>query len=670
MGEYERESGKTQDARWQRYVHEIRQGKPPSFSDQLTVFNNIFSGRRDTDGPPHVWQPDKKHLADSNISVLMKETGFTDYREFQRWSAAHRAEFWGRVITHLNILFVKKPAKILDTESDVRDPGWLPGARLNCTESCFQADPDQTAIISAGEGSVDLVKTSYQDLENMVNRVAGGLKKLGFQNGDRVALYMPMNTACVSAYLGIIRAGCQVVSIADSFSAVELKKRLQLAETKWVITVDFYRRAGHVIRPYDKIREDSDCRAIVIAGEGGSVLRKDDLHWDNFLSADTSFTPQAGEPYTITNILFSSGTTGTPKIIPWTQLTPVKAAMDGCFHQDIHAGDVVAWPTNIGWMMGPWLIYAALINKATIALFEGAPQERGFIRFVREADVSMLGVIPSLVRAWRRAELVSESEWDQINCFSSTGEPSHFEDYLWLMSRTAYRAPVIEYLGGTEIGGGHITGSIVRPACPALFNTPALGIDFVLLDEKGKPVPDGKEGELYLIPPSIGLSQTLLNKDHQQIYYANCPPGPDGRILRRHGDRFLKYADSFYKAQGRSDDTMNLGGIKVSSVELERTLEVHPDIRENAAVSVQTAGEGQEKLIIFAVSDKAPDVKRLKNELNVLLARNLNPLFKLADLVLVDRLPRTASNKLQRRKLRAAYLQTHNSNGASHENQS
>lgn len=670
MGDHELESGKIQDDRWQAYVKEIRQGKPPPFTEQLAVFKRIFANRHATDGPPLVWQPDNKHLSGSNIGAMMRESGFSDYQKFHQWSAANRAEFWGKVLSHLNIRFVRDPESILDPASDVRNPGWLPGARLNCTDSCFQADPDQTAIISAGEGTPDLIRTSYHELAQLANRVAGGLLKLGFKHGDRVALYMPMNVACVAAYLGIIRAGCQVVSVADSFSATELKKRLQLADTNWVITVNTYKRAGREIKLYDKIREAADCRAIVIPGEGRSVLRKKDLDWENFLSSHTSFTPQPGEPQTIINILFSSGTTGIPKVIPWTHLTPVKAAMDGCFHQDIHAGDVVAWPTNIGWMMGPWLIYAALINKATIALFEGAPQDEGFIRFVREAKVSMLGVIPSLVRAWRSAGLIGESEWDQLYCFSSTGEPSHFEDYLWLMSRTAYRAPVIEYLGGTEIGGGHITGSIVRPASPAHFNSPALGIDFVILNEKGKPAAGNEEGELYLIPPSIGLSQTLLNNNHQQIYYDDCPPGPDGQILRRHGDRFLKLPGGFFKAQGRSDDTMNLGGIKVSAVELEQALETHAAIRENAAVSVQAAGEGQEKLIIFAVSDKAPDIRRLKDELNALLARNLNPLFKIADLVIVDRLPRTASNKLQRRKLRAAYLQNRNRDGAFYENQS
>ncbi len=163
--------------------------------------------------------------------------------------------------------------------------------------------------------------------------------------------------------------------------------------------------------------------------------------------------------------------------------------MDGHFHHDIQRGDVVAWPTNIGWMMGPWLIYATLINRGCIALYEGLPTGRGFVDFVNAAGVGMLGVVPSLVRAWRDSGACDGVDWSRINTFSSTGEPSNRHDYLWLMSRTGYRAPVIEYCGGTEIGGGYLTGTVVQPASPASFSTAALGLDLVVLDEEGKPVP-------------------------------------------------------------------------------------------------------------------------------------------------------------------------------------
>ena len=150
-----------------------------------------------------------------------------------------------------------------------------------------------------------------------------------------------------------------------------------------------------------------------------------DSSWSAFLAQDPggTFEPIIGPADRITNILFSSGTTGVPKAIPWTQVTPIKAAGDGLAHHDIRPGDVVAWPTNLGWMMGPWLIYASLLNEAAIALFEGNPASRGFAAFVQDAGVTMLGVVPSLVRSWRANDVVAGLDWSAIRCFSSTGGP-------------------------------------------------------------------------------------------------------------------------------------------------------------------------------------------------------------------------------------------------------
>jgi acetyl-CoA synthetase len=160
---------------------------------------------------------------------------------------------------------------------------------------------------------------------------------------------------------------------------------------------------------------------------------------------------------------------------------------------------------------------------------------------------------------------------------------------------------------------------------------------------------------LYLIPPSLGLSQRLLNRDHDQVYYAGCPVGPRGEALRRHGDRITRLHGGFYRAAGRADDTMNLGGIKVGSLEIEQILETHEMIRESAAVGMQVGGEAAERLVIFVQLDRGRDPDQLRQELASLLARRLNPLFKIHDLVVVPDLPRTVSNKLMRRVLREQY---------------
>lgn len=588
----------------------------------------------------------------------MTELGFRSFDDLHHWSVQHPADFWRLVIARLGVVFDTPPAKIVTTEQNPRAVRWLPGARLNIVESCFQAAQDATAIVSGIEGTASLGVTTYAELGALVQQVGSGLERLGFAPGDRIALIMPMTVECVAAYLGIVRAGCVVVSIADSFSPEQIMQRLEAVGTSAVVTVDHHVRAGRRFDLYHTVLAARPPRTIVIpAGEQvAGELRDGDLAWAEFLGAAPGRGPVIADPGATTNILFSSGTTGTPKAIPWTHLTPLKGAMDGHFHQDIHPGDVVAWPTNIGWMMGPWLIYASLINRATMALYQGSPLGHGFARFVEQAGVTMLGVVPSLVRAWRNSGCTEQTDWSRVRLFSSTGEPSSAADYLWLMSRSLHRAPVIEYLGGTEIGGGHLTGTVVQPASPATFTTPALGIDFVILDEIGREVPEGGSGELFLKPPALGLSERLLGQEHDDVYYRGCPTGPDGEVLRRHGDQIARLPGGFFRALGRVDDTMNLGGIKVSSRELEQVLDRHPEVLETAAVGQRDEQQGFERLLVFAVihGGRETEEDRLRRELQALVSTELNPLFKIHALHVVKELPRTASNKLMRRELRSS----------------
>ena len=382
------------------------------------------------------------------------------------------------------------------------------------------------------------------------------------------------------------------------------------------------------------------------------------MAWSDFLSDTETFTAIPCHPDAYTNILFSSGTTGEPKAIPWTHTTPIKCAADAYLHHDIHRNDVLAWHTNLGWMMGPWLIYASLINKATIALYDGgSPTGRDFGVFVQNAKVSMLGVVPTLVRAWKNTECMHGLDWHAIRAFSSTGECSNPEEMLYLMSLAGYK-PVIEYCGGTEIGGGYVTGTRVQPAAPSTFTTPALGLDFLLFDDDGNP---SDNGEVFIVPPSLGLSTSLLNTDHSEVYFAGTPR-PN---LRRHGDAIERLGNKFedepwltgmkYRVHGRVDDTMNLSGIKVSSAEIEEVLNVVDGIQETAAVAASSEDGGPSQLVIYTVlaaSESEPTKQEIHATLQAALSEHLNPLFRIHDVVIVDTLPRTASNKVMRRLLR------------------
>jgi acetyl-CoA synthetase len=644
-----------QDAAWQALLRETPVGVigALTFDRHRSLYHRVFDGRPAEAPPPALYLPSREAIANANVTKLAEKRGLPSFERLHAWSVAEREAFWETVIEELRIPLRLKPARVL--KGGPEDPQWLLGARMNIADACFQVkDPQKAAIVWGREGEAGVRRVSYEQLEALVDRVAHGFRNLGLQPGDAVALYLPMTVECVAAYLGIVRAGGVVVSIADSFAPPEVATRLKLGNAKAIVTTASFARGGKTFDLYAKVREASGPRAIVIGA--AELARESDVRWDDFLGSDMKFAGPEAAPDGVTNILFSSGTTGEPKAIPWTHLTPIKAAVDGRYHQDIHESDVVAWPTSIGWMMGPWLVYASLMNGATMALYEGAPNSPDFPAFVDLAGVTVLGVVPALVRSWRAADCVGK-HFSRVRIFSSTGEASNVEDYQWLMATAGYRAPVIEYCGGTEIGGGHLTGTVVQPQSPATFSTPALGLDVVILDDHGKSVGENEMGELFVVPPSIGLSQKLVNRDHHKEYYEGAPRGPKGELLRRHGDEVARLPGGYFQAHGRADDTMNLGGIKVSSLELERVMDRHPAVYQSAAVAVVPPEGGADLLVAFVVPEPSekPDAKTLRDELQARLKNELNPLYRIHEVRLVDALPRTASNKIMRRELRKSY---------------
>ena len=589
------------------------------------------------------WKPDAETIRHANLTNVIDELGFDSYEDLYRWSIAERSEFWEMVIDRLGIVFDEPPSQIVEGPPD--DPVWLPGARMNIVESCFTAPNDHTAVIYRRNG-VDH-RMTYGELRSLAHRFANGLTAHGISGGDRVAIAMPMTIEAVAAYLGTVAVGAVVVSIADSFAPHEIATRLRLTDPKITVTQDRFERSGRELPMYEKVIE-AGAETCVVVETGGGELRAEDVSWDRFLGDDRPFTPVAGSPNAFMNILFSSGTTGEPKGIPWTHLTPIKGAMDGYFHHDIHTDDVVAWPTNLGWMLGPWLIYATLINGASMALYDDAPTGRGFVDFVRDVGVTVLGLVPSIVAVWRSTGALDDAGWVDVRTLSSSGEASVPEDYAWLME-AAGGVPVIEYCGGTEIGGGYLIGTVLHDAVPAMFTTPTLGLDVRILDENGEPA---NEGELFVVPPSIGLSQELLDRDHGAVYYGDLPESDVP--LRRHGDHMEHLPDGYYRALGRVDDTMNLGGIKVSSAEIERTVGGIDGVSEVAAVAVSPPGGGPSRLVVYAVPFQGvePDLDAWKAGMQQALRSELNPLFRVEEVVAIDELPRTASAKVMRRELR------------------
>ncbi|WCJ22031.1 acyl-activating enzyme 17 [Euphorbia peplus] len=645
-------------------------------------------------GPdPPAWSPHSESALSTNVGQLLEKHGkqllgslyvdpIASFSALQEFSVSNPEVYWRTVLDELSISFSVPPRSVvlenLPGESLEMNPGgqWLPGAYVNPAKNCLSLNCKRSLedkmIIWCDEGNADLPINSMtlEQLRTEVWLVAYALDALSLEKGSAIAIDMPMDVNSVVIYLAIVLAGYVVVSIADSFAPIEISTRLRISGAKAIFTQDFIIRGEKSIPLYSRVVEAQSPTAIVIPTKGSSFsmkLRDQDISWHDFLKRVESlrgheFVAVEHPVEAFTNILFSSGTTGEPKAIPWTNSTPFKAAADAWCHMDIRKGDTVAWPTNLGWMMGPWLVYASLINGACIALYNGSPLGSGFAKFVQDAKVTMLGVIPSIVRAWKSLNCTAGFDWSAIRCFGSTGEASNVDEYLWLMGRAHYK-PIIEYCGGTEIGGGFVTGSLLQPQSLAAFSVPAMGCSLFILGDDGHPIPDNEPGmgELALGPLMFGASSTLLNANHYDVYFKGMPVW-NGKILRRHGDVFERTSRGYYHAHGRADDTMNIGGIKVSSVEIERICNaVDNSILETAAIGVPPAQGGPERLVIAVVfknpDDSSRDLDELRKSFNSAVQKKLNPLFRVSHVESVASLPRTATNKVMRRILRQQFVQ-------------
>lgn len=598
-----------------------------------------------------IWKPSKEVIENSNIFKMMQKKGFDNYQDFWKWSVTNKEEFWTETIQNLTIQLHQNYTQIVDTSLGVENAQWLKNAQLNIVKSCFQNNENALAVIFQSHNG-NIQKITQKQLLQLVNNIANGLVELGLKTGDRIAINMPMTYEAIAIYLAGIKAGMPVVTIADSFTPNEIEIRLKITEPKVIFTQDVLYRAGKEYNLYKKVIQANAPKAIVVKSSVNSLqLRNNDLFFDAFLSAKSQFNAVIQQPDDMITILFSSGTTGEPKGIPWTHTTPIKSASDGYYHQDIHPNDVVCWPTNLGWMMGPWLVFASLINKATIALYYDMPTGDGFGAFVQHAKVTMLGVIPSFVKYWKTSKNMEKYNWNNIKCFSSTGEVSNADEMYYLM-QLANNKPVIEYCGGTEIGGGYITSTVVQNNIPSTFSSQALGGEFILLNDKYNKC---TKGELFLFPPIMGLSNFLLTRNNFNVYYRDVPTY-EGKTLRRHGDEFEILNNGYYVARGRVDDAMNLGGIKVSSVQIEGVVNSLNFIKESAAIAVSPENGGPSLLVVFYVENESSLLENQRLEAAIhCVKEKLNPLFRVHDLVKIDALPRTASNKVLRRSLRDLY---------------
>jgi acetyl-CoA synthetase len=357
-------------------------------------------------------------------------------------------------------------------------------------------------------------------------------------------------------------------------------------------------------------------------------------------------------------LLYTSGTTGRPKAAVHSHCGfPIKAAQDMSHGLDLHAGETLFWVTDMGWMMGPWLVFGTLLLGATMMLYDGAldyPAPDRLWALVERHKITALGVSPSLIRGLLRhgEEPVRRHDLSSLRKFASTGEPWNPEPWLWLFHTVGGgRLPILNYSGGTEISGGILMGNVLTPLRPCSFSGPLPGMAADVVDETGAPV-RGQVGELVLRQPWIGMTRGFWRDPDRyfQTYWSRFPG------VWVHGDWAAIDNDGLWYILGRSDDTIKIAGKRLGPAEVESALVGHPAVNEAAAIGVPDELKG-EALVCFCVLKPGHEPSEpLRHELMQRVSAELGKPMAPKAVKFVAELPRTRNAKVVRRLIRAAFL--------------
>lgn len=617
-----------------------------------------------------VWHPSADYIDRANLTRFIQQNNLRDFNDLLERSTRDIAWFTEAVLDFLDIQFYKPYDQVVDMSRGIAWPQWVVGGEMNIAHNMLDkyiGTPTElkTALICENE-SGQVESFTYGQLFSKVNQVANALREIGLGPGDVIGLYLPMRLEIVVAALGIAKIGAIILPLFSGYGSGAVASRLVDAGAKALFTADGYQRRGKAVsmKPVADLAIDAAPtinHLIVVDYLGSGVdLKSPREHWWHELVETQSFNAEtaivAAEQTLM--VIYTSGTTGRPKGAVHTHAGfPIKAAQDMAFGTDVHSGDRAYWITDMGWMMGPWLIFGSMLLGSTCLIYDGAPDYPATSRLwelVERHQITMLGLSPTLIRSMMAAgdDSYKMHDLSSIKLFASTGEPWNPDPWMWLFEKIGWgKRPIINYTGGTEISGGILMGNPLLPVKPTAFSAPCPGMAADIFDEKGQPVRN-QVGELVIKAPWIGMTRGFWGDPdrYEETYWSRWPD------IWVQGDFGIVDEDGQWYLQGRSDDTIKIAGKRLGPAEIESVLVAHQGVIEAAAIAVPDEIKGNQVVVICVLAPEAKPSQLLENELMDLVTSSLGKPLKPKQILFVDDLPKTRNAKVMRRMVRAAYL--------------
>ncbi|RJQ74093.1 acetate--CoA ligase [Pseudonocardiaceae bacterium YIM PH 21723] len=584
---------------------------------------------------------------------------------------ADREAFWAEQASRLS--WDTEWSQVLDW-SNAPFAKWFVGGKLNVAYNCVDrhvedGHGDQVAIHWEGEPG-DTRTITYADLQREVSKAANALIELGLRTGDRVAIYLPMIPEAIFSMLACARLGLPHSVVFAGFSAEALRSRIQDAEAKLVITTDGQWRRGKPapLKPAvdEAVAPNPSVEHVLVVRRTESEVdwtEGRDLWWHDLVDRQSDqHTPEAFDSEHPLYILYTSGTTGKPKGILHTSggyLTQAAYTHHNVF--DHKAGDDVYWCTaDIGWVTGhSYIVYGPLANRATQVVYEGTPNtphEGRHWEIVQKYKVSIYYTAPTLIRTFMKwgADIPARHDLSSLRVLGSVGEPINPEAWMWYREHVgANRCPIVDTWWQTE------TGAIMISPLPGVTATKpgsamgALpGVAAKVVDENGAEVGKGGGGYLVLDKPWPSMLRGIWGDEERfrETYWSRFTE--QGFYFAGDGAKYDD--DGAIWLLGRVDDVMNVSGHRISTTEVESALVSHNRVAEAAVVGASdpTTGQGIVAFVILRGVQENEDAAALVQELRNHVAKEIGPIAKPRQIMVVPELPKTRSGKIMRRLLR------------------
>ncbi len=608
-----------------------------------------------------LWKPSAERIADANLTRFMKYLGeqrgksFSSYDDLYQWSVTERADFWESVWDFGGVIASRPYDQVLVDGDKMPGSKWFAGSRMNFAENLLRYRDGQTALVFKGEQQ-EAIRITYAELYDRVARLAKSLRAMGVTVGDRVSGFVPNMMETVVAMLAATSIGAIWSSCSPDFGIKGVLDRFGQIEPKVVFTANGYAYNG---KTFDSLQRVSDIlnslpsveKVVVIPyteSRPDISMINNSVLFDDFLAAEDNLEIEFEQlPFDHPlYIMYSSGTTGVPKcIVHGAGGTLIQHLKEHILHVDLKREDTLFYFTTCGWMMWNWLV-SGLAVGATLILFDGSPfyPDGGTtFKLAEDEKITVFGTSAKFLASVQQAGIKPGREYDlsAIKTICSTGSPLSAESFEFVYREIKEDLDLASISGGTDIISCFALGNPILPVYSEELQCRGLGMKVEAFDDYGKPVIN-EQGELVCTASFPSMPIYFWNDpDNQKYLDAYFRRYPN---IWCHGD-YIKITETggviFY---GRSDATLNPGGVRIGTAEIYRQVETIPEVKDSVVIGQNW--ENDVRVILFVVLNEGVELtEELEKRIKTTIRKNTTPRHVPAKIIPVADIPYTISGK-------------------------